>query len=316
VLVVLAGAFACGESTPVPTAPIASNSGRPQPTALTITGNTSLAAVGDVSHLTATAGWPDGSTRIVNSDVRWTADNESIIRISSDGTVTAVGLGLTTVNAFYGSLTKTLPIMVTPVGTVVVSGRVREPGSGGIPEVIVRDAQSGKSTTSDHIGIYQLAGLGAVAIPHLMFEKDGYELSEIDATPNSTSTRGEVGALGDDVPLQRMIRLEAGETITPPKLVFHDVTYTVGTDRCFPCRRIRVRTRNGTLHVQLTWNDPSAMLQVWIAETVFSGRNGQVVASLPVASGELVVYVGMRGFASASMSSVSFTLGTSLSPAS
>src|SRR5262249_29897759 len=132
-MVVLIGASACGSSAP--TSASALPAGRPQPTTLAINGSTSLARIGDTSQLSLSARWPDGTVRTVTTDARWTSSNTSVARITAEGLLTAVGLGLTTLEVSYGPLTKSIPVIVTPAGTVVVSGRVREPGSGGIANV-------------------------------------------------------------------------------------------------------------------------------------------------------------------------------------
>ena len=292
----LAGA-GCGGSNYATTSPSTVAAGRPQPTQLEINGDIFLTAIGEEAQLTAVATWPDGTTRNVASEVRWTSNDTSVVTISPSGVARAVGLGRASVDASYGPLSKTLRIVVTPTGTFVVSGRVREPGHSGIPDVRVLELQSGKSVRSDQNGSYSLAALTSA---RLTFEKAGFEPGQLDATPNGS----------DDLALQRIIRIAAGETVTPSQLVPHDMSYIVGTDRCYPCRLIRVVTgASGALQLWLTWNEPHSTLNVWVDGRRFAGNNLQVVASVPVAAGEVVLYVGLPAFSS-SFTTVPFTLTT------
>ena len=82
--------------------------------------------------------------------------------------------------------------------------------------------------------------MGGLTGSHLRLEKGGFEVAEFDAIPNQSN----------DTPLQKVIRLSAGESVTPLQLAPHDMSYTVGTDRCFPCRLIRImNAAAGTLRL-------------------------------------------------------------------
>src|SRR6185369_13071877 len=77
-------------------------------------------------------------------------------------------------------------------------------------------------------------------------ERDGYEPAEADADH-----------LGIDLPIQRIVRLTAGETVQPPRLAPNDLAYIVNASgsRCFPCRMIRINVpARGTLHLHLAWS--------------------------------------------------------------
>ena len=75
----------------------------------------------------------------------------------------------------------------------------------------------------------------------------GFEVAEFDAVRNNFN----------DTPLQKVIRLSAGESVTPLELAPHDMSYTVGADRCYPCRLIRIVSAvAGTLRLTLTWTGP------------------------------------------------------------
>jgi len=102
------------------------------------------------------------------------------------------------------------------------------------------------------------------------------------------------GNSGNEVALQRVIRLTAGETVTPLQLAPHDMSYTVGADRCYPCRLIRVvNPSTGTLHVSLTWTESRAILNLWANGQRSPGTYPELMVDVPVNTGEVVLYVGM-----------------------
>ena len=166
----------------------------------------------------------------------------------------------------------------------MVFGRVREPGGGGLDGVRVFDPQSGKSTitsrASGEAGGFALAGLTNA---RLMFDKEGYESRERDLLPNQESV----------VALQRIIRLTAGESVTPAQLAPHDMSYEVGGDHCQPCRLIRVATPSaGTLRLRLAWTDSRVPFSLWANGQLFMGASTELTADVTVGGGELVAYVG------------------------
>jgi hypothetical protein len=188
--------------------------------------------------------------------------------------------------------TPTVASNLTPVApspapnTFTTSGRVREPGASGISAVRVLETQSGKSTLTAFDGMYSIIGLTSTGLTsaHLTFEKDGYEATEIDAPPNMFS----------EIALQRVIRLTAGETVTPSPLAPHDLSYSVGAERCYPCRLVRVANSTpGMLQVRLTWTEASETLNLWAAGRRVDGTYPEAVAVLPISAGEVVVFVGM-----------------------
>jgi hypothetical protein len=68
---------------------------------LTVTGNTSLTAIGQTSQLTATAVSSDGMRKDVTSDTQWVSLDSSVATISSSGSLTSVHLGATSIQASY-----------------------------------------------------------------------------------------------------------------------------------------------------------------------------------------------------------------------
>jgi hypothetical protein len=308
VLAIALDGYACDHSTTAPSPSPAAPAAPAAPPTLTVTklvvtGNTSLAAIGETSQMTASATLSDGTTKNVTSDASWSSTNQSVVTVSPTGVVTCVAFGVAFVQAaFNGRSSSSLQVTATPAGTFIVLGRVREPGNSGIGQVQVLETQSGQSTLTNSDGIYSMGGLTA---SHLRLEKGGFEVAEFDAIPNQSS----------DTPLQKVIRLSAGESVTPLQLAPHDMSYTVGTDRCFPCRLIRImNAAAGTLRLTLTWTGSRTTLNLWTDGRLFVGTFPSVTADVAVAPGELVVYVGWMLPPSADGASdyVPFTLATTV----
>jgi hypothetical protein len=91
---------------------------------------------------------------------------------------------------------------------------------------------------------------------HLIFTKQEYEPAELDAT--------QVRA---DAALQRIIRIRAGEAISPPRFAPNDLEYTVNGTRCFPCRLVRLAAdAAGTWQLRVTWSESQVTLSLWTKE--------------------------------------------------
>jgi len=106
-------------------------------------------------------------------------------------------------------------------------------------------------------------------LPYFKVAKDGYEPIEVSATGSFVDLR-----------IQRVIRLIAGETVKPAALAPNDLSYTVGSNRCYPCRLIRVVVpQPGTLHVRV----PSER-RLWLfAEgQVVTGEPIELIADVPI----------------------------------
>jgi hypothetical protein len=289
----------CGKS-PVGPSNNASPGTRP-PIRLTIGGHTALAAIGETTQLTVTATFTDGTSRDVSSDVNWSSQHPGIASVSSSGMVRATALGAASISVRLvtsDTPTATARVTITPPGTFVVSGRVREPGSGPLQDVRVSESTSGASTLSQRNGEYALGGLTNTA---LTFEREAFEPVALTTTPNAE----------DDVPMQRVIRIAAGETASTT-LAPHDMNYEVapGTS-CYPCRLIRVVVPEaGTLEARLRWTLGGASLRLWVAGRRFEPPDfsiAEIVTEVPAAGGEHLIYVG----ATSSVDYVGFSLATS-----
>jgi Big-like domain-containing protein len=294
----LAGALlSCGGSTgnparptPAPPAPPAANPNLlqvvpPSVIELRITGTLNLETVGATSQLEATATFNDATTKDVTGAARWTTSNPAVVTVSSAGLITAVDFGSSNVSAFYLGRSQSRAVTVTPPGTFVASGRVREPGASGVSDATITEMVSNRSTTSRTGGNFVFGGLRAPS--RLRARKDGYEDS-VDV--NLTSADTDV-----DMPIQKIIRLQAGETVRPSELAPNDVAYTIGGQRCQPCRRFRVVVGGrGTLVVRASTG--AASLLILPDGRPVTSETGDVSAEIAfTAAGELVMYFGLPG---------------------
>jgi hypothetical protein len=175
-----------------------------------------------------------------------------------------------------------MTVTATTPGTFVSTGRVREPGSGGLANVLVIETVSGRSATTDDGGIFSIADLPSLQA-HLQFQRDGYEPAEVDATGTFV-----------DLPVQRVVRLTAGETVKPRNLGANGMVYTVGGNRCTDCRLIRVVVpQAGTVHVHVTWTVSSTSLNLYAEGQVVNGGVRELTADVPIAAPhEALMYLG------------------------
>jgi len=283
----------CGDSPTTPTPPAsvkpAAAATAPTVTAVSISGNTSLTAAGETSQFTATSTLSDGSSRNVTNDVQWRSQNTAVAVISASGLVTSVAVGAAYVYATYASSGRTLfsralLVQITPQDTFVAFGRVREPGLGSIEGVRAVEQDSGRSVLTNGDGEYSFGGLTSA---HLRFEKDGYESAQLE---------GRAGEYGD-VPLQKVVRIAAGESVTPLQIAPHDMDYEIDAEsRCSPCRLIRIQNDvPNTYHFVVSWTESRSTLNLWVNGRLYAGVGrgpSQIAADIPLAVGEALVYVG------------------------
>src|SRR5260221_3830773 len=151
----------CGSNAPVsPTAPTSTTTSTGTTvTRVAITGNVTLARIGETTQLTATATLSDNTTKDVTSEGNWQRGDPRIVTISASGLVTVAGFGSTWISFTYQSRGAGTTVTATLPGTFVIAGRVREPGAGGFPNLLVVDTLSCRSTTTDSDGHFSLAAL-------------------------------------------------------------------------------------------------------------------------------------------------------------
>jgi hypothetical protein len=255
-------------------------------TALHLSGNVSLTAVGETSQLTLMATLSDGTSADVTSAAAWQSSDTSVAAIQPNGMLTATGLGVTNVSVLYQGRSASATVIVTPPGTIATTGRVRLPGAGessglGVPGFQVVDTRSGQTTTTNAQGHYTMAGL--TIGDRLAFSKDDFEPAELTVT----------GPDGD-VTVQKVVRLAAGDAVqwqAAPNDMMYNLT---PNPSCINCRLIRVNINAaGTLHLTLSWDAKNAE-SLWINGQFYPGTSpGPLKVDVPVGPGELVVYAGM-----------------------
>jgi hypothetical protein len=249
-----------------------------------------LRAPGETGQMTVEAFFSNSTSVDRTVEAQWTSHDTSVATVAPGGLVTAVGFGATHIDAVFEGKRSTSEVLITPLGTFAVLGQVREPGIGPLAGVVVQELDSNRSTTTDQNGEFHFAALhGArfrVAIA-------GFEVVERDY----------IGAFGDrlsysaiprlsvDIPLQRIVRLDAGASRSQLTIAPNDV----GHPGCYPCKLIRVTTgRTGTLRVTVTpQGATSSSFNVRVDGRQFSFSGPNITAQTAVvASGETLVYVG------------------------
>jgi hypothetical protein len=145
--------------------------------------------------------------------------------------------------------------------------------------VRVVDTITGRSGLTDVDGEFSVAELLRLQA-HFKVEQNGYEPLEIDATTAIV-----------DLPIQRIIRLTAGE-MASMTLAPNDLSYVVAGQTCSGCRLIRVVGQAGTLQVHATWTG-SSNLRLLVEGQVVSGQTRELTADIAVsAPRELIMYLG------------------------
>jgi len=301
-LLALAGT-GCGDDKPtaptMPTTPVPASM-----TSVVIAGNLTLTEIGQTSQLVATARFSDGTTKNVTSEGAWRSDNNAIATVSPGGVLTMVGFGASSV-----SFTHQLPpgrtayanFTATPPGTFALRGRVSEPGAGGVAIARVTDVLSGRFATTDSMGLFSLAELPRLPA-RFKVEEPSYEPIEMEVVGGTSVV---------ELRIQRVVRLTAGEKVTPAPLAPNDLSYLIGADRCVRCRLIRVVVpQSGTVRVRVT---SGAKLKLWVEGQVVTGEPGQLTAEVPVnAPREVLMYLGISGGAPFGDPKQVFTFETSL----
>jgi len=192
---------------------------------------------------------------------------------------------------------------------------VREPGNGPIAGVLVQELRSNRSTTTDQNGGFGFAGLQQA---RFRVVRDGFEAAEVEAIPGPADSK--LPRLTVDIPLQRIVRLDAGASRNQLTITSDDVGYVMGPGRCWPCKLIRVATgRPGTLRVSVTPQQGvssalSGYFHVWIDGRFFSFSGSSISAQTAVsASSEALVYVGWSlGYDVDDPGPVTFSITTSI----
>jgi hypothetical protein len=247
---------------------------------ISIAGNVIFNGVGETSQFTATAIFNDGTSRDVTASGEWQSSDTHVATVSEGGEARIVGFGSCVISFEYERQRASVNIRASSPDTFALGGRVREPGVGGLNGVVVVETSTGRSAVTSANGQFAITDLPRRQL-HLKVEKDGYETLEVETTEQEV-----------DLPMQRLVRLTAGETVKPADLAPNDVQYRIGTDVC-TCRLIRVVVpRAGTVGVHVSWPTAGVTMRLFAEGVTASGEN-ELSADVPVTTArEVMVYVG------------------------
>jgi Big-like domain-containing protein len=267
-----------------------------------------LRAAGETGQLTVEAFFSNGTSLDRTAEAQWTSQDSHVATVAPGGIVTAVGTGATRIDATFDGKRSTTDVVITPAGTFGFRGIVREPGSGPMPGVLVQERGSGRSETTDQNGEFGFAGLQQA---RFRVATEGFEVVEVEVVPRPGDAN--IPRLSVDIPLQRIVRLDAGASRSQLTIAADDVGYATGAGFCWPCKLIRVATgRTGTLRVAVT--PQVSALNVWIDGRRFTFSGSNISAQTAVAQpGEVLVYVGWSlSYVDPDPVSVSFGITTSI----
>ena len=251
---------------------------------LEVTGTFQLGNVGDTSQLKATATFSDGRREDVTASTEWSTNESHVATITTAGVLTARSFGLTSVRGFYYSRSQFRQVVVTPPGTFILTGRVREPGAGSMGGVTVRHIASGESVVTATNGRYLLSGM--TDPPRLSLTKTGYEPAEFQAVPNFFL----------EPAIQPIIRVTP-ELTTGTILAPNDLEYVVSANggTCQPCRLVRVSSPvAGTLRIRVSWDDADGAVNIWTNGQFVAGNSTtrEIAADIAVVAGETIIHLG------------------------
>ena len=276
-----------GPGTPVPT-PVAAG----VVTSLRIGLTPVLRAPGETGQMTVEAFLSDGTSVDRTVEAQWTSQDAGVATVAPGGLVTAVGFGATRIDAVFEGKRSTVDVMVTPPGSFAAVGVVREPGRGPIAGVVVQEMDSNRSTTTNQDGVFGFAPLHRARI---RVAREGFEVVERDYGGDLSLSAAGIPRLSLDIPLQPIVRLDAGASQSQLRIAADDVGYA-NSIFCGPCKLIRVAAgRTGTLRVTVTPQGATNAFFVFIDGKTFSLSSSKISAQAAVVSpGEKLVYVGWR----------------------
>jgi hypothetical protein len=301
---------ACEHSTPPGPGPTPGTSA-PVLTGLEIQGNPNLRAIGETSQLRTLARWSDERSTDVTADTVWTIEGSPdafgslatlVASVSSSGLLRANQLGMAYVRAAYRIGRAGVRFSVTPEGTFVVAGRVRQPAASSLAGVTVTEPMSGRSTVTGADGVFMLAGLTGTEI---RLTREGYEPVLATVAPFDDLL---------SLPMQPVVQVMAGGSLSGT-IAPHDLQYVVLPGaQCTACRMIRVTSAAaGTLIAILKWTESHSKMTLWAGGREFRASSvgpAQIDAEVPIAAGESIIYVGTE----VTTYHVEYELSTSFEP--
>ncbi len=119
---------------------------RPIPVALTASGLNGPLWPGESASLIAQATYDDDSVRMVTTDVAWRSDNESVVRVSAGGIVSALSVGTSTIHGTWNNLSLALEVDVVAAELVTLTLAPIEPLPAGLGEQLLVVGSYGDDT--------------------------------------------------------------------------------------------------------------------------------------------------------------------------
>jgi hypothetical protein len=247
---------------------------------ISIAGNVIFDGINQTRQFTATATFNNGSSKDVTADGQWQSSDTHVATVSETGEARIVSFGTCVISFEYEKQRALVNVRASSPDFFTVEGRVREPGSGGLPGVVVVETSSGRSAVTSANGQFAITDVPRRQL-RLKVEKDGYETREVETTEQEV-----------DLPMQRVVRLAAGETVKPADLAPNEVQYVIGRDVC-TCRLIRVAVpRPGIVRVRVSWPKPDITMRLFAEGVTVSGED-ELSADVPVNTArEVVMYFG------------------------
>lgn len=186
-------AYACGDST----SPV---DGKPVSLTL-IPSEFTLNAVGDTKDLTATV--YDALGNVIDTTVQFEPSDPAVVTVTAAGKVTATGVGVASVTASLGSLTKTSEVNVFPVGTDVqpVSGNLQSAVVGtALPEPLVVQVSDpgGNPVPGIEVSFTVVSGGGSLTVDSAITDANG-RASTVLTLGNRTEAINRVAVLAGGV---------------------------------------------------------------------------------------------------------------------
>jgi len=180
----IVGLMSCGGGD----APGTTQPDTPVATSMTVSqGSVSLSYLGQIFALTARV--LDQSQRTFNATVTWSSDDPSIATVVAGGQVTAVGNGVTTVRATFGSLSASASVTVQQVAARVAAvsgdGQTGSVGQALAEPVVVRSEDQGGSPMPGASVTFTLQAGGSTSVTEAT--TDGEALASATWTLGTTS---------------------------------------------------------------------------------------------------------------------------------
>lgn len=268
---------------------------------LDVTAPSASLAVGRTQQLTATGVYSDGSTQNLTSTATWTPSTGPVLRVSSAGVMTAVGVGTTNATATVGLVSGSSSLSVTPAVLDAITIAPVNPSLGlGQSVTLVATGRWSDNTTTTLTGVTWTSETPAVAT----IDANGLVASVTEGTSLVTAA---VGAIVDTTRV----------TVTPPVLT--SITLTPANPALEKSQTVQLGAQGlysdgstAPVTSQVTWSSSTAAVatvsstgEVW----AMTPGTTTVSASLQGVTGTTTISVNRPALSSLDVSPVTATVG-------